>query len=451
MPRGQVQPRATRAASALAGGRGAAGRADGRGGGRNGAAGDNRVVSKAYGGVPSQFGSDNPGKLKNFAKGLDVFSKRDGIEAWAAFLDLCVSQSMTAIGMCNEGVFKMLVATLPRFGWRQQGETWVRVITASVEDQLFGAQQVYTALKDVLATVAANASRDHPADTEDERAAQRQRTDREGGFEDTTEAVFTAAAAAAAAAASRAPAGREIPLAPASTPTLADLTRDEAIQGAVQAMQRGLPFQAIQPRLNVSGMRSLPEGNRPGVGGGPRAPLGRGFSNFSGGAAEMWGQNPFSSTNMVLEVSPSGGLTAREYGPTTARILVGKWEDVLRALSQDPERASEYAHVFEYIHWMNCAFLDGQSFTTVLAVDKDARQRWNREGGVTFDRAILDSAMAVIIAGSARVGPAYTPRPPRGDGGGGRGCGGHGDGRPKGGGRGMCNDFKKSDRLHVWK
>ena len=109
--------------------------------------------------------------------------------------------------------------------------------------------------------------------------------------------------------------------APASFPTLEDLTRDEAINAAVRGLQRGYPFQAIQPQLNVTGMEGQPEGNRPGFGGGTRAPPGRDFSNFSGGAPEVWGQNPFSSSNMVLEVGPSGGFLAKSMAQQTR----GRW------------------------------------------------------------------------------------------------------------------------------
>ena len=216
-----------------------------------------------------------------------------------------------------------------------------------------------------MAGVTATAARDRATDTEAERPAQRPRTHEPETFEDATDAVLSAAAAAAA---GYPVADRGIPPPPASLPTAAVLHRDASINAAVRGLQQGHLFEAIQPDTTVSGMGNLPLGNRPAFGagrapqGGDRPPQGLDLAIFSGGAAELWGQGAFSSNNMVLELSPSGGICAKEYGPTDPKTLVAKWQDVLRKLEQEPGREVECEHIRNYITWMTEAFLGNIAF-----------------------------------------------------------------------------------------
>jgi len=449
----QARPRRA-AASGRGAGRGAAGRSGGRNGGRGEAAGEEGIALQRYGVVPSHFGDTNEARTKNFEKALKAFKGGNAFENWSAFLDVCVNQAMMIISAIGGAAVKVLIASLPRNGWRRQGEEWVRVVitpqhlSPNVEDQHFVAQQVFDLLVEVVVT--ASAARDRAADTEAERPAQRQRTQAQETFEDATDAVLSAAAAAAE---GYPVANRGIPPPPASLATAADLHGDVNINAAVRALQQGRLFEAIQPNTTVSGMG--PYGNRPAFGGGrapqggDRPPQGLDFANFSGGAAELWGQGAFSSNNMVLELRPGGGICAKEYGPTDSKTLVAKWQDVLRKLELEPGREVECEHIRNYITWMTDAFLGGIAFSTILAVDKDTRQRWKRAGTVTFNRAILDSAMAVVIATSMRAGQA--PPPPRDYAGGGRGDGDRdapdGD-YADGGGRGapekLCYNFNKA-------
>mmetsp|Transcript_23925 Transcript_23925/g.52259 ORF Transcript_23925/g.52259 Transcript_23925/m.52259 type:complete len:254 (-) Transcript_23925:51-812(-) len=206
---------------------------------------------------------------------------------------------------------------------------------------------------------------------------------------------------------------------------------DGSMDPAVEAVRRGLipPFLSMQPALTASGVSLGPFGPV-GSSARPTPPVGGGQSSLP--YLELWGDDALRDSFSLELNSRSGRLQARQETPTTELGMVRFWSGYGDRLGSEGD-AAQAAVVRMYVGWLHEMFLRKVKFSVVSAVDKEMRRDWASAGAISFDRARMDSflALAVVMSDTSRA------RTGGGSGGGGDDFGGGNNRRASaGGGRG---------------